>query len=69
MKMGFLLALQFLTRIRIAGARTVDDKVMARSMAYFSFVSLLTPGVSAAGLPIAKPCLKGPKRVYPGMLR
>ena len=47
--MEFQTALQFLTKAPIAAARTVDDKVMARSMAYFSVVGLLL-GVAAAGV-------------------
>ncbi len=47
--MEFQLALQFLTKAPIAAAQTVDDKVMARSMAYFSLVGLLL-GVAAAGI-------------------
>ncbi|MBI2852616.1 MAG: adenosylcobinamide-GDP ribazoletransferase [Chloroflexi bacterium] len=47
--MGFLLALQFLTRVPITIPRIVDDRVMARSLSYFSLVGLLI-GASAAGL-------------------
>jgi len=47
--MEFQLALQFLTKVPVAAARTVDNRVMARSMAYFSFVGLLIGG-AAAGL-------------------
>jgi len=47
MKMGFQLALQFLTKVPLASAKTVDDKVMARSMAYFSLIGLLIGGATA----------------------
>lgn len=47
MKLEFLLALQFLTKAPFAAAQTVDDRTMARSMAYFSLVGLLVGGASA----------------------
>lgn len=49
--MGFLLAVQFLTRIPVTCKGEVDDKKMARSMAFFSLVGLLL-GALAAGLHI-----------------
>ncbi|AET68048.1 cobalamin 5''-phosphate synthase/cobalamin synthase [Desulfosporosinus orientis DSM 765] len=49
MEVEFLLALQFLTKIPITIDRMEGDKVMARSMAYFSLVGLLIGG-AAAGL-------------------
>jgi len=45
----FLLALQFLTRLPVAVSGVVDDRTMARSMAYFSLIGLLIGG-GAAGV-------------------
>lgn len=45
--MGFLLALQFLTRVPITIRRNIDVKDMARSMAYFPLVGAVL-GVAAA---------------------
>lgn len=47
--MGFLLAVQFLTKIPVNVRGSVDEKIMARSMAFFSLVGLML-GVSAAAL-------------------
>ncbi|MHB8126371.1 MAG: adenosylcobinamide-GDP ribazoletransferase [Desulfitobacteriaceae bacterium] len=47
--MEFLLAVQFLTRIPVTYKGEVNDKKMARSMAFFSLVGLLL-GALAAGL-------------------
>ena len=49
MQTGFLLALQFLTRLPITISRIADDRVMARSMSYFALIGLLIGG-AAAGL-------------------
>lgn len=49
MILELLLAVQFLTRIPITFKGAMDDKKMARSMAYFSLVGLLL-GASAAAL-------------------
>ncbi|MHB1044241.1 MAG: adenosylcobinamide-GDP ribazoletransferase [Eubacteriales bacterium] len=47
--MEFLLAVQFLTKIPVNVRGSVDEKIMARSMAFFSLVGLML-GVSAAAL-------------------
>lgn len=47
--MGFLLAVQFLTKIPVTVRGSMDEKKLARSMAYFSLVGLLL-GACAAGL-------------------
>ncbi|HBV99172.1 MAG: cobalamin biosynthesis protein CobS [Peptococcaceae bacterium BICA1-7] len=47
--MEFLLAVQFLTKIPVTVRGPVDEKKLARSMAYFSLVGLLL-GSCAAGL-------------------
>jgi len=48
MKTEFLLALQFLTKAPFASAKTVEDRVMARSMSYFALVGVIVGGASAA---------------------
>jgi len=45
----FLLALQFLTRLPVTVSGVVDDRTMARSMAYYSLIGLLIGG-GAAGV-------------------
>ncbi|WP_006521277.1 hypothetical protein [Desulfoscipio gibsoniae] len=54
--MESLLALQFLTRIPVTIARIGDDRIMARSMSYFSagidvFETLRRNGLSLKTLP------------------
>lgn len=46
--MGFLLALQFLTRIPVTVRGAVTDEAKARSMAYFPLVGLLLGAAAAA---------------------
>lgn len=46
-KMGFLLALRFLTIWPFFTVRTVDNRMMAHSMAYFSFVGMFIGGAAA----------------------
>lgn len=47
--MGFMLAVQFLTKIPVTVRGNIDDRGLARSMAFFSLVGLLL-GVCAAAI-------------------